>query len=61
MMNSNVATEEYTNLVYETSRERITLAGYRLANYVIDIFDPSRTYQPLSFDQIEKELMKLVK
>lgn len=39
MMKTNVADEQYTNLVYETSRKRITLAGYRLANVVIDIFN----------------------
>ena len=30
--------EEYTALAYETSKKRITLAGYRLANIVIDIY-----------------------
>jgi hypothetical protein len=50
MMNSNEATEEYTSLVYETSRKRITLAGYRLANFVIDVFDPSQSYKAPSFD-----------
>lgn len=39
MMKTNVADEQYTNLAYETSRKRITLAGYRLANVVIDIFN----------------------
>jgi hypothetical protein len=38
MAQTSVANEEYTNLVYETSRRRITLAGYRLANFVIDIY-----------------------
>jgi hypothetical protein len=28
----------YNTLAYETSKKRITLAGYRLANYVIDIY-----------------------
>ena len=37
-MTNSDATEEYTSLVYETSRKRITLAGYRLANFVIDIY-----------------------
>lgn len=40
-MKSNVATEEYTNLVYETSKRRITLAGYRLANFVMDVYNSS--------------------
>jgi hypothetical protein len=40
-MNNNIATEEYTRLVYETSKKRITLAGYRLANFVIQIYKPT--------------------
>jgi hypothetical protein len=40
-MKTNRANEEYTNLVYETSKKQITMAGYRLANVVIDIFDPT--------------------
>jgi hypothetical protein len=43
MMTNNEATEEYTNLVYETSRKRITLAGYRLASFVIDIYGTNMT------------------
>lgn len=38
MMKNSVATEEYTNLVHETAKRRITLAGYRLANFVIDVY-----------------------
>lgn len=36
--NTSHVNEEYTALTYETSKKRITLAGYRLANYVIDIY-----------------------
>lgn len=43
MMKGNRATEEYTNLVYETSRKRITLAGYRLANFAMSIFSSNST------------------
>ncbi len=41
MQATNTADEEYTQLVYETSKKRITLAGYRLANFVIDIYEQS--------------------
>lgn len=40
---SNEADENYTSLVYETSRQRITLGGYRLANFIIDIYDSNST------------------
>lgn len=43
MMTKSDADEAYTNLVYETSRQRITLAGYRLANFVIDIYGSNST------------------
>ena len=43
MIKGNKATEEYTNLVYETSRKRITLAGYRLANFAMSIFSQNST------------------
>lgn len=58
MMKSNVATEEYTNLVYETSRKRITLAGYRLANFVISIFGQQNATNSDSFKNTE-ELEKI--
>jgi hypothetical protein len=61
MMKSDVATEEYSSLVYESSKKRITLAGYRLANFVIDVFDPMKPYNFPSLDSIEKDLMNLVK
>lgn len=41
MMKTNVATEEYTSLAYETSKRRITLAGYRLANFVMSVYNPT--------------------
>lgn len=41
MMKNSVATEEYTNLVHETSKKRITLAGYRLANFVMSVYNPT--------------------
>jgi hypothetical protein len=35
---TNKLDDAYNALAYETSKKRITLAGYRLANYVIDIY-----------------------
>jgi hypothetical protein len=35
---TNKLDTSYNTLTYETSKKRITLAGYRLANYVIDIY-----------------------
>jgi hypothetical protein len=35
---TNKLSDAYNTLVYETSKKRITLAGYRLANYIIDIY-----------------------
>ena len=35
---TNQLDEEYTTLAYETSRKRITLAGYRLAHWIVDIY-----------------------
>ena len=48
-------------MVYEISKKRITLAGYRLANFVIDVFDPMKPYNFSSLDYIERELLSLVK
>ena len=41
MLKTNEAGEEYTALAYETCKKRITLAGYRLANIIIDIYKSS--------------------
>lgn len=38
ILTSNQATQAYNQQTYETSKKRITLAGYRLANYVIDLY-----------------------
>jgi hypothetical protein len=35
---TNHITDEYSTLTYETSKKRITLAGYRLANYIKDLY-----------------------
>lgn len=51
MMTSSVATEEYTNLVYETSKRRITLAGYRLANFVLSVYSPTASIED-SFERL---------
>jgi hypothetical protein len=37
-MNTNKLNEAYNTQTYETAKKRITLAGYRLANYVVDIY-----------------------
>lgn len=39
MFTSNKITQEYSDLAYETSKKRITLAGYRLANIAINIYE----------------------
>lgn len=35
-------TESYAQLTYETSKKRITLAGYRIANVVIQIYEDGK-------------------
>ena len=35
---TNKLNNEYNTLTFETSKKRITLAGYRLANYIKDIY-----------------------
>jgi len=40
-------------LAYETAKKRITLAGYRLANFVIDVYTSS-TASNDSIDNLEK-------
>lgn len=42
ILTTNKLNEEYTVLTYETSKKRITLAGYRLANYIMDIYKASK-------------------
>lgn len=53
MMTRTDADEAYTNLVYETSRQRITLAGYRLANFVIDVYGSNST-KTFDFEDLEE-------
>ena len=38
MFKTNILTEEYTKVAFETSKRRITQAGYRLANIIISIY-----------------------
>lgn len=40
LAHTDVITQEYSDSTFEVSKKRITLAGYRLANYVINIYDP---------------------
>lgn len=39
---TNVITDEYSTLTYETAKKRITLAGFRLANYIKDIYKTAK-------------------
>jgi hypothetical protein len=41
MFTSNKITNEYSDNAYTLSKKRITLAGYRLANLVIKIYEDS--------------------
>jgi len=54
---TNKLNEAYTALAYETAKKRITLAGYRLANYIINIYKnaPGRD-SPLVGSQLEAEV-----
>lgn len=55
MMKTNIANEDYTNMVHETSKRRITLAGYRLANFVIDIYNQNKTTEEFFKNAIDLE------
>ena len=48
MFDSNQITADYQKLTYETCRKRVALAGYRLANLVIDIYE--KNTQPFDLD-----------
>ena len=48
---TKVLDQDYTMLTYETSKKRITLAGYRLANWAISIF---KRQQPLFGEYFKK-------
>jgi polyphosphate kinase 2 (PPK2 family) len=48
----------YNTLTYETSKKRITLAGYRLANYILEIY---KTAQPIDLEERIKNPMNLWK
>ena len=39
MKETNIIDKNYSDLVYETSKKRIVLAGYRIANLVIKIYE----------------------
>jgi len=38
-------TDSYVQLTYETSKKRITLAGYRIANVIIQIYENAQLYE----------------
>ena len=38
ILETNQLNDQYNTMTYETSKKRITLAGYRLANYVVDLY-----------------------
>lgn len=44
---TNIITDEYSTLVYETAKKRITLAGFRLANYIKDIYKTAKHEEQL--------------
>ena len=56
MMKTNEAGEEYTQLAYETSKKRITLAGYRLANCISQIYN--KTEKTNDIEQNDNENLK---
>ena len=39
MFETNKISKEYESTAYETCRRQVTLAGYRLANLVVDIYE----------------------
>jgi hypothetical protein len=41
---TNKLNDAYNVLVYETAKKRITLAGYRLASYIMDIYKSSHAF-----------------
>lgn len=47
-LTTNKVTEEYVALAYETCKKRIALAGYRLANLVIDIYEKAKRGESVS-------------
>jgi hypothetical protein len=49
---TNKLTDDYINLTYETSKKRITLAGFRLANYIKDIYKEKGTASPSLQEEI---------
>lgn len=49
MFTSSAISQAYSDLAYETSKKRITLAGYRIANLVIKI------YEKISLDENESD------
>jgi hypothetical protein len=49
ILTTNKITDAYSMLTYETAKKRITLAGYRLASYVINLYKnaPGRKLESL--------------
>ena len=39
MMNTNKIDQDYTDMTFDASKRRIVLAGYRIANTVISIYE----------------------
>lgn len=55
MFENKEITEDYSKLVYETCKKRITLAGYRIANIVIDIYKQNtKDIENYSLDRAER-------
>ncbi|XP_031505811.1 nuclease P1-like [Nymphaea colorata] len=49
---TNKLNDEYIHLTYETSKKRITLAGFRLANYIKDIYKSIAKTAPTESDNM---------
>jgi hypothetical protein len=50
---TNKVDDDYVKLTYETSKKRITLAGFRLANYIKDIYKVTGKTKPSKQDGLK--------
>ena len=58
-MNTNQINEEYTSTVYETAKKRITLAGYRIANIVINIYETAGGFENYDKESVENKWKRM--
>lgn len=59
-LTTNKVTEEYVALAYETCKKRIALAGYRLANLVIDIYEKAKRKDSFALPTTMQEILDSV-